>query len=44
MRSRQPLPRLWLMTDERMGEALWDALAAEAEADVEHDPGGDELR
>jgi integrase/recombinase XerD len=25
-------------------EALWDALAAEAEADVEHDPGGDELR
>lgn len=27
MRSRQPLPRLWLMTDERMGEALWDALA-----------------
>jgi len=27
MRSRQPLPRLWLMTDERVGEALWDALA-----------------
>ena len=27
MRSRQPLPRLWLMTDERMGEDLWDALA-----------------
>jgi len=27
MRSRQPLPRLWLMTDERMGEKLWDALA-----------------
>jgi thiamine-phosphate pyrophosphorylase len=27
MRSRQPLPRLWLMTDERMGDALWDALA-----------------
>ena len=27
MRSRQPLPRLWLMTDERMGEGLWDALA-----------------
>jgi len=26
MRSRQPLPRLWLMTDERMGEGLWDAL------------------
>ncbi|MET0270692.1 MAG: thiamine phosphate synthase, partial [Sphingomonas sp.] len=22
-----PLPRLWLMTDERSGEALWDALA-----------------
>ena len=27
MRSRQPLPYLWLMTDERMGEKLWDALA-----------------
>ena len=27
MRSRQPLPRLWLMTDERIGEALWTALA-----------------
>jgi thiamine-phosphate pyrophosphorylase len=27
MLSRQPLPRLWLMTDERMGEGLWDALA-----------------
>jgi len=27
MRPRQPLPRLWLMTDERMGERLWDALA-----------------
>ncbi|WP_240320823.1 thiamine phosphate synthase [Sphingomonas crusticola] len=26
MRSRQPLPRLWLMTDERMGEGLWEAL------------------
>jgi len=26
MRSRQPLPRLWLMTDERMGEMLWRAL------------------
>jgi thiamine-phosphate pyrophosphorylase len=26
MRSRQPLPRLWLMTDARMGETLWDAL------------------
>lgn len=27
MRSRQPLPHLWLMTDERMGDCLWDALA-----------------
>ena len=28
MRRRQPsIPRLWLMTDERMGEALWAALA-----------------
>jgi thiamine-phosphate pyrophosphorylase len=27
MRSRQPLPRLWLMTDERMGDGLWKALA-----------------
>ncbi|MCH7861207.1 MAG: thiamine phosphate synthase [Proteobacteria bacterium] len=27
MRRRHPLPRLWLMTDERMGDALWDALA-----------------
>lgn len=27
MRRRHPLPRHWLMTDERMGEALWDALA-----------------
>ena len=26
MRRRQPLPRLWLMTDERQGEALWTAL------------------
>ena len=26
MRARQPLPRQWLMTDPRMGEALWDAL------------------
>lgn len=26
MRPRQPLPRLWLMTDVRMGEALWTAL------------------
>jgi len=24
----RPLPRLWLMTDERMGEALWASLAA----------------
>jgi thiamine-phosphate pyrophosphorylase len=27
MRRCHPLPRLWLMTDERMGEALWTALA-----------------
>lgn len=27
MRTRQPLPTLWLMTDERLGEALWPALA-----------------
>jgi thiamine-phosphate pyrophosphorylase len=26
MQRRQPLPRLWLMTDERQGEALWRAL------------------
>ena len=26
MRPRQPLPRLWLMTDERQGERLWTAL------------------
>jgi thiamine-phosphate pyrophosphorylase len=26
MPRRQPLPRLWLMTDERQGDALWDAL------------------
>lgn len=26
MLRRQPLPRLWLMTDERQGEGLWDAL------------------
>lgn len=26
MSRRQPLPRLWLMTDERQGEALWRAL------------------
>jgi thiamine-phosphate pyrophosphorylase len=28
MHRRQPLPRLWLMTDERMGENLWRALEA----------------
>lgn len=26
MSRRQPLPRLWLMTDERQGEKLWEAL------------------
>jgi thiamine-phosphate pyrophosphorylase len=26
MPRRHPLPRLWLMTDERMGDGLWDAL------------------
>jgi thiamine-phosphate pyrophosphorylase len=26
-RRHPPLPRLWLMTDERMGESLWQALA-----------------
>lgn len=26
MHRRHPLPRLWLMTDERQGEALWDAV------------------
>ncbi|TFI59549.1 thiamine phosphate synthase [Sphingomonas parva] len=26
MPRRQPLPRLWLMTDERLGERLWAAL------------------
>ena len=26
MHRRQPLPRLWLMTDERQGEGLWRAL------------------
>jgi thiamine-phosphate pyrophosphorylase len=26
MPRRQPLPRLWLMTDERQGEDLWDSL------------------
>lgn len=27
MHRRQPIPRLWLMTDERQGDALWRALA-----------------
>jgi thiamine-phosphate pyrophosphorylase len=27
MSSRQPLPRLWLMTDERQGDGLLDAVA-----------------
>jgi thiamine-phosphate pyrophosphorylase len=27
MRSSQPLPRLWLMTDERLGDGLADAVA-----------------
>jgi thiamine-phosphate pyrophosphorylase len=27
MARRQPLPHLWLMTDERVGDALWPALA-----------------
>ena len=26
MQRRHPLPRLWLMTDERQGERLWEAL------------------
>ena len=26
MQRRQPLPRLWLMTDERQAERLWEAL------------------
>ena len=26
MRSRQPPPRIWLMTDERMGDLLWRAV------------------
>ena len=26
MRRRQPLPRLWLMTDERIGDELFDAI------------------
>lgn len=29
MRTRhRPLPRIWLMTDERMGDGLWEALEA----------------
>jgi thiamine-phosphate pyrophosphorylase len=27
MRARHPLPHTWLMTDERMGDSLWAALA-----------------
>jgi len=27
MSRRHPVPTLWLMTDERLGEALWDAVA-----------------
>lgn len=27
MPRRQPFPRLWLMTDERIGDALWGAMA-----------------
>lgn len=27
MSSRQPLPRLWLMTDERQGDGLFEAIA-----------------
>ena len=27
MAARQPLPRLWLMTDERLGDRLFDAIA-----------------
>lgn len=26
MHPRQPLPRLWMMTDERQGDSLWQAL------------------
>lgn len=26
MPRRQPIPRLWLMTDERLGEHLWEAM------------------
>jgi thiamine-phosphate pyrophosphorylase len=28
MRPRHPVPRLWLMTDERLGDALWPAIDA----------------
>lgn len=28
MQRRHPLPRLWLMTDERQGDALWPAIDA----------------
>lgn len=28
MPRRQPLPRIWLMTDERLGDALWGILIA----------------
>ncbi|WP_404711033.1 thiamine phosphate synthase [Sphingomonas sp. MMS24-J13] len=28
MAFRHPLPRLWLMTDERIGDSLWPALAS----------------
>ncbi|MGK6318766.1 thiamine phosphate synthase [Sphingomonas sp. DT-204] len=27
MRRRHPIPRVWMMTDERIGDELWDALA-----------------
>jgi thiamine-phosphate pyrophosphorylase len=27
MPRRHPVPTVWLMTDERMGDALWDAVA-----------------
>ena len=32
MRARQPLPRLWLMTDERQGDGVLDAVARLPEA------------
>lgn len=28
MRTRQPLPHIWLMTDERLGDGLFDAVSA----------------